>query len=166
MFLKLDSTLIDLTKFVATYFHNAHCLRLIFDDNQAVTLDHAQTSAWLAFFAGKGRHHAYTIPEIGTVVDLMPADGPVDPDHDPDPDSIPSYARYLVFNPLVSATFPTIIGTNLSAEIVIAELHAGASFGEVVLAHPPLTEADVGACLEWSQMVMRHLRYLPTHVQS
>jgi uncharacterized protein (DUF433 family) len=53
----------------------------------------------------------------------------------------------LVINPAVSATSPVVKGTWVTVDHVVSLVADGWMWGDILRAHPELTEADVRACL-------------------
>ncbi len=59
-------------------------------------------------------------------------------------------------DPRVMMGKPVVKGTRITVELILREVSAGLSFGEIVDAYPRLTESDVKAALAFAADYMRH----------
>ena len=65
---------------------------------------------------------------------------------------VPSYRERVVQNPEILVGKPTIRGTRISVELVLAKLAQDLDLDDLFAAYPRLTREDVMACLDFARM--------------
>ena len=65
------------------------------------------------------------------------------------------WQSYIVRDPKVMLGKPTIKGTRITVELILEELGAGTSFGQLLESHPRLTEASIRAAIAFAADCLR-----------
>jgi uncharacterized protein (DUF433 family) len=63
----------------------------------------------------------------------------------------PRYQECIVADPRILGGKPVVKGTRIAVDLVLEELAQNPDIGELLAAHPDLTQTDVQACLAYAK---------------